>query len=77
MDLEKIVFLAIVIAIGLFVTCSVVLFVRDGLLAKKEGRSRNMAVTVTFILAMAVAGIAAVIGILLGLFLVSMVIWGM
>ena len=36
-----------------------------------------MAVTVTFILAMAVAGIAAVIGILLGLFLVSMVIWGM
>ena len=64
-DIE-IMFWAIVIAAGLFVVASVALFIRDGILAKKEGRSRNMAVTVTFILAMVVAGIAAVLGILLG-----------
>ena len=63
-DME-IVFWAIVIAAGLFVAASVALFIRDGILAKKEGRSRKKGVTVFFIVGMTVAGIAAVIAILL------------
>ena len=56
---------AIMIAIALFAVVSVVLFIKDGIASKREGRSRKKKYTVMFIISMAVIGLAAVIGILL------------
>ena len=57
----------ITIVITLFVVFSVVLFIRDGIVSKKEGRGRNKKYTVMFIISMAIAGLVAVIGILLSI----------
>ena len=63
---------AIVMAIALFAVASVVLFIKDGIASKREGRSRKKKYTVMFIIGMAVIGLAAVIGTLL--FVLTMLI---
>jgi len=55
----------ITIAIFLFVIAAIVLFIKDGILAKREGRGRNKKYTVMFIISMTIVALMAVIGILL------------
>lgn len=55
----------ILIAIFLFVIVSVVLFIKDGILAKREGTGRKKRYTVMFIVSMAIVALAIVILILL------------
>lgn len=55
----------IIIAISLFVIVSIVLFIKDGILARREGRGRNKKHTVMFIISMTIVALTAVIGILL------------
>ena len=47
----------IIIALALFVLASSVLFVKDGMDSKKEGRRRKTAYTVMFIISMVIAGL--------------------
>ena len=47
----------VVIFVGFIIT-SVVLFIRDGIKAKKEKRSRKIPITVMFIISMVLAAIA-------------------
>lgn len=56
---------AIIIAIPLFVILSIVLFIRDGIVAKREGTGRRKLYTVMFIISMAIIALVVVIGILL------------
>lgn len=46
---------------------SIVLFIKDGIASKKEGRSRNKKFTVMFIVSMVIIGLLIVIGILLSI----------
>lgn len=55
----------IIIAISLFLIVSIVLFIKDGINAKQEGRDRKKAYKVMFIISMAIIGLAVVIGIML------------
>ena len=45
----------IIIAIALFVLASIVLFIKDGMDSKKEGRRRKTIYTVMFIISMVIA----------------------
>ena len=47
----------IIIAIALFVLVSVVMFIKDGIDAKKVGRKRNIVFTVMFIMSMVIVGL--------------------
>lgn len=55
----------ITIAISLFVIVSIVLFIKDGMVAKREGTGRKKLYTVMFIISMAIIALVVVIGILL------------
>ncbi len=52
-------------AVFLFVIVSVVLFIKDGIKAKQEGRERNQTYKHMFIISMMIVGLAVVIGIML------------
>ena len=52
-------------AVTAFVIASVVLFIRDGIASKREGRSRKTEYTVMFIIGMVLVGLVALIAILL------------
>ena len=58
---------AITLGITIFVIVSIVLFIKDGIASKKEGRSRNKKITVMFIISMVIIGLLIVIGILLSI----------
>ena len=58
---------AITLGITIFVIVSSVLFIKDGIASKKEGRSRNKKFTVMFIVSMVIIGLLIVIGILLSI----------
>lgn len=58
---------AITLGITIFVIVSIVLFIKDGIASKKEGRSRNKKITVMFIVSMVIIGLLIVIGILLSI----------
>lgn len=58
---------AITLGITIFVIVSIVLFIKDGIASKKEGRSRNKINTVMFIISMVIIGLLIVIGILLSI----------
>lgn len=58
---------AITIGIAVFVIVSVVLFIRDGIVSKREGRNRNKKYTVMFIISMVIIGLLVVIGVLLSI----------
>ena len=58
---------AITLGITIFVIVSIVLFIKDGIASKKEGRSRNKKFTVMFIVSMVMIGLLIVIGILLSM----------
>lgn len=53
------------IAVFLFVIVSIVLFIKDGIKAKQEGRERNQTYKHMFIISMVIIGLAVVIGIML------------
>ena len=56
---------SIAIAIPVFVIVSVVLFIRDSILAKREGRSRKMIYIVMFAISMTIIALVIMIIILL------------
>ena len=56
---------AIALGIAIVVIVSIVLFMKDGMASKKDGRSRNKKITVMFIISMVITGLSIVIGILL------------
>ena len=58
---------AITLGITIFVIVSIVLFIKEGIASKKEGRSRNKKFTVMFIVSMVIIGLLIVIGILLSI----------
>ncbi len=58
---------AITLGITIFVIVSIVLFIKDGIASKKEGRIRNKKFTVMFIVSMVIIGLLIVIGILLSI----------
>lgn len=58
---------AITIGIVVFVIVSIVLFIRDGIVSKREGRNRNKKFTVMFIISMVIIGLLVVIGVLLSI----------
>lgn len=58
---------AITIGVVVFVIVSIVLFIRDGIVSKREGRNRNKKFTVMFIISMVIIGLLVVIGVLLSI----------
>ena len=56
---------AIVIVIALYVIISVILFIKDGIDSKKQGRVRNKIYTVMFIIGMVIVGLVVMVMILL------------
>ena len=64
-NLIQIIGWAVIAAVVLFVISSVILFIRDGILAKREGRNRKIKYTVMFIISMAIIAMAAMAGIFL------------
>ncbi len=58
---------AITIGIVVFVIVSIALFIRDGIVSKREGRNRNKKYTVMFIISMVIIGLLVVIGVLLSI----------
>ena len=56
---------SIAIAIPVFVIVSVVLFIRDGMLAKREGRGRKIIYIVMFAISMTIIALVIMIIILL------------
>lgn len=58
---------AITFGIVAFVIISIVLFIRDEIVSKREGRNRNKKYTVMFIISMVIIGLLVVIGILLSI----------
>lgn len=58
---------AITIGIVVFVIASIVLFISDGIVSKREGRNRNKKYTVMFIISMVIIGLLVVIGVLLSI----------
>lgn len=58
---------AIAIGIVVFVITSIVLFIRDEIVSKREGRNRNKKYTVMFIISMVIIGLLVVIGVLLSI----------
>ena len=65
--LVQIICWAIALGITIFVIVSIVLFIKDGIASKKEGRSRNKKITVMFIVSMVIIGLLIVIGIFLSI----------
>ncbi len=53
------------IAISLFLIISIILFIWDGIRAKREGTGRKEGIVVIFIISMAIIALVIVIGILL------------
>ena len=66
-NIGALIFWAIVIVLAAFIIFSVVMFIRDGKLAKKEGRKRKTVFIVLFIIAILIAALAIGLGILLAL----------
>lgn len=64
-NLIQIIGWAVIAAVVLFVISSVILFIRDGILAKREGRNRKIKYKVMFIISMAIIAMAAMAGIFL------------
>ena len=58
---------AIALGITIFVIVSIVLFIKDDIASKKEGRSRNKKITVMCIVSMVIIGLLIVIGIFLSI----------
>ena len=54
-------FWIVVVAVVAYITASIVLFIRDGIKAKKEKRPRKVPITVMFIIAVVLAAIAIAI----------------
>ncbi len=69
--LVQILWWTVTTAIFLFVIVSVVLFIKDGIRAKREGTGRKKKYTVMFIISMAITALAAVLAILLSILAVS------
>ena len=70
-NLIQIIGWAVIAAVVLFVISSVILFIRDGILAKSEGRNRKIKYKVMFIISMAITAMAAMIGIFLFLLAIA------
>ncbi|MCR5061303.1 MAG: hypothetical protein K6A80_09805 [Saccharofermentans sp.] len=64
-NIGALIFWAIVIVLAAFIIFSVIMFIRDGKLAKKEGRKRKIVFIVLFIISVIIALIAVALGILL------------
>ena len=71
-NLIQIIGWAVIAAVVLFVISSVILFIRDGILAKREARNRRIKYKVMFIISMAITAMAAMTGIFL--FLLAMAV---
>ena len=54
-----------VIGIFLFAIISTILFIKDGIRAKREGTGRNTTITVLFVISMGIIALVAIIWILL------------
>ncbi|MDE6686297.1 MAG: hypothetical protein K2K17_03160 [Lachnospiraceae bacterium] len=61
-----------VIGISLFAIISTILFIKDGIRAKREGTGRKTAITVMFIISMAIIALVVIIALLL--FILGMLI---
>ena len=72
----KILGIALLIAVPLFVITSIILFIRDGILAKREERKRKTCYTVMFIISMVIIALVVALSLLLTL-LSMLVIRGM
>lgn len=72
----KILGIALLIAVPLFVITSIILFIRDGILAKREERKRKTCYTVMFIISMVIIALVVAFSLLLTL-LSMLVIRGM
>ena len=64
--------LLIILAVPIFIITSIILFIRDGILAKREERKRDTGYTVLFIISMAI--IAVIIAFCLFLYMLSMLV---
>ena len=64
--------LLIILAVPIFIITSIILFIRDGILAKREERKRDTGYTVMFIISMAI--IAVIIAFCLFLYMLSMLV---
>ena len=71
-NLIQIIGWAVIAAVVLFVISSVILFIRDGILAKREARNRRIKYKVMFIISMTITAMAAMTGIFL--FLLAMAV---
>lgn len=72
----KILGIALLIAVPLFIITSTILFIRDGILAKREERKRKTCYTVMFIISMVIIALVVALSLLLTL-LSMLVIRGM
>ena len=59
--LEAVIPVAIFVAIAGYIILSIVLFIKDGINAKKEGRRRSIKIIVMFVIAMTVVGMIVVV----------------
>ncbi len=58
--LEAVIPITIMVAVAGFIILSIVLFIRDGINAKKEGRRRSTKIIVMFVIAMTVVGMIVI-----------------
>ncbi|MBP5654096.1 MAG: hypothetical protein J6X33_01130 [Clostridiales bacterium] len=58
--LEAVIPITVFIAIAGYIILSIVLFIKDGINAKKEGRRRSIKIIVMFVIAMTVVGMIVV-----------------
>ena len=64
---EAVIFWIVVTLLVIYVTISIVMFIRDGIKAKKEGRKRKAVFIVMFIIAIILTVIALAFAALIGL----------
>ncbi len=60
MDIAMIVFYLIVFLIGLFIISSIVMYVKEEVRAKREGREKDKTIVTMFIISVALIGIIVV-----------------
>jgi biotin transporter BioY len=65
MDIAMIVFYLIVFLIGFFIISSIVMYVKEEVRAKCEGREKNKTIVILFIISVALIGIIVVGSVLL------------
>ena len=65
MDILLLTIVGLLICLLIFVIVSIVLFVKDNIASKKEGRSVNKVYKVMFIISMSITGLLIMVGILL------------